>query len=136
MGGGGFHCLPHKELDHWEMLAFVHQATVIKETLMVMSYFRTDIFFTSQQRLFLTNCHLALLGFGSVKTCSWHQVMEAHPRWTKAAMENVSWPVNETTELLRDQPPQTNKTKPGKAGCFAPSSLGCPKSPDPRMEQA
>lgn len=98
------------------MLAFVHQAIVFIETLIVMSYFRADTFFTSQQRLFLTNCHLAFLGLGSVKTCSWHQAMEAHPRWTKAAVANVSWPGNETTKLLRDQPPQTNRTKPGKAG--------------------
>lgn len=103
---------------------------------MVMSYFRTDTFFTSPQRLFFTNCHLAFLGLGNVKTYSWHQVMGAYPRWTKEAMKNVSWPGNETTELLRDQPPQTNRTKPSKAGCFSSSNLGYSKSLDPRMEQA
>lgn len=93
--------------------------------------FRDRHFFISQRRLFLINCHLPFLGLGSVKTCSCHRVMGAHPRWTKAAMEDVSWPGSETTEVLRDQPPQTNRTKPGKAGCFSLSSLGHPKSPDP-----
>lgn len=39
-------------------------------------------------------------------------------RWTKAATDEISWPGNEATELLRYQSPQKNRTKPGRAGLF------------------
>lgn len=66
--GGHFHCLPHKEPDHWEMSAFVHEAKVLRETPVVVSYSRKDSLFTNCQRLFPTNCHLAFLGHTSMRT--------------------------------------------------------------------
>ena len=51
-GGASVHSLPLKELEHWEMSASVHQANVLRTTVIMVSPSGADTFFTSWQRLF------------------------------------------------------------------------------------
>lgn len=69
--GATFPASLHKELDHWEMSAFVHQTKVLREDTSCDVLFQDKHILLQLLETLPMNCHFAFVGHTSVMTYSW-----------------------------------------------------------------